>query len=180
MTKGHEYTVNIDAESLKAFIEAMKEEGQFSDLFDTGFSGSSFWAKKDRSEEGPGYKTRIIVKPQESSVRLRIINESPEGEGLSAPFLAWDRIKADLERSGWIVRNVDGFEVTAVLEHSYVDPSTIPNPNHRKVIRALIEAELGPERVVQKEIAQRFGYAESRISDIKKMYTRPEFRGNSE
>ena len=33
-----EYTINIDSDSLRNFIEAMREEGQFSDLFDTGFS----------------------------------------------------------------------------------------------------------------------------------------------
>lgn len=174
--QSHEYTINIDSERLRAFIEAMNEEGQFSDLFDTGFSGSSFWAKMDREGERPGYRTRIIIKPQENSVRIRVINEYPEGEELSAPFLAWDKIRADLERSGFQVRRVDGFEVTAVFEHSFVDPGTIRNPNHRKVIRALIEAELSPDRIKQSDIASRFGYAESRISEIKKLYTRPEFQ----
>lgn len=173
---GHEYTINIDSDSLRAFIEAMREEGQFSEYFDTGFSGSSFWIKEDRTEERPGYRTRIIIKPQENSVRLKVINEFSEGSSLPAPLLAWDKIRADLERSGYSVKRVDGFEVTAVFEHSYVDPGTIRNPNHRKVIRALIEAELSPERVQQKDIAERFGYAESRISEIKKLYTRPEFR----
>lgn len=172
---GHEYTINIDSERLRAFIEAMKEEGQFSDLFDTGFSGSSFWAKMDRDEERPGYRTRIVIKPQENSVRIRVINEYSAGEG-PAPFLAWDKIRADLERSGFQVRRVDGYEVTAVFEHSYIDPGTIRNPNHRKVIRALIEAELSSERIKQSDIADRFGYAESRISEIKWLYTRPEFK----
>lgn len=177
--QGNEYTVSIDSDSLRAFIEAMREEGQFSDLFDTGFSGSSFWAKVDRSGDTPGYRTRLIIKPQENSVRIKVVNEYPEGTDLSAPPLAWDKIRADLERSGRQIRRVDGFEVTAVFEHSYVDPVTIRNPNHRKVVRALIEAELSPERIQQKDIAERFKYAESRVSEIKKLYLRPEFR-NSE
>lgn len=175
MESGNEYTINITAESLRAFIEAMREEGQFSELFDTGFSGSSFWAKVDRSEERPGYRTRITIKPQESSVRIRVVNEYPEGSELSAPPLAWGKIRADLERSGYEVKDVTGFEVTAVFEHSYIDPGKIRNPNHRKVVRALIEAELSPNRVNQKGIAEAFGYAQSRISEIKKLYLRPEF-----
>lgn len=176
MESGNEFTINITAESLRAFIEAMRAEGQFSELFDTGFSGlSSFWAKLDRSEERPGYLTRIIIKPQEGSVRIRVANEYPEGSEFSAPLLAWGKIRADLERSGYEVKNVTGFEVTAVFEHSYIDPGKIRNPNHRKVIRALIEAELSPERVKQADIAKRFGYAESRISEIKKLYLRAEF-----
>ncbi len=173
---GNEYTINIDSKSLRAFIEAMREEGQFSEYFDTGFSGSSFWIKEDSTEERPGYRTRIIIKPQDNSVRVKVNNELPEGGGFSPPFLAWEKIREDLERSGYQVRRVDDYELTAVFEHSYIDPGTIRNPNHRKVIRALIEAELGPDRIQQKEIAERFGYAESRVSEIKKLYLRPEFR----
>ena len=171
-----EYTINIDSDSLRNFIEAMREEGQFSDLFDTGFSGSSFWAKVDRSGEAPGYKTRIIIYPQENSVLLKIINVYPEGEDLSAPLLAWGKIREKLERSGYQIRGVDGFEVTAVFEHSFTDPASIQNPNHRKVIRALIEAELSPKKITQKEIAKNLGYSVSRISEIKKLHLRPEFR----
>ena len=179
MESGKEYTINITAESLRAFIEAMREEGQFSELFDTGFSGSSFWAKVDRSGDRPGYKTRVIIKPQESSVRIRVVNDYPEGSEFSAPPLAWRRIRADLERSGYEVKDVTGFEVTAVFEHSYIDPGKIANPNHRKVIRALIEAELSSDRVKQADIAHKFKYSPGRISEIKKLYLRPEFQ-NSE
>jgi hypothetical protein len=179
MESGKEYTINITAESLRAFIEAMREEGQFSELFDTGFSGSSFWAKVDRSGDRPGYKTRVIIKPQESSVRIRVVNDYPEGSEFSAPPLAWGKIRADLERSGYEVKDVTGFEVTAVFEHSYIDPGRITNSNHRKIVRALIEAELSSDRVRQADIAKRFGYSAGRLSEIKKLYLRPEFQ-NSE
>lgn len=179
MSQGIEYTINIDSEKLRERIKAMEEAGEFRDLFNVGFSGSSFWAKAERSEEYPSYKTRLIIFPQENSVRVKLNNEYPEGteaDDISAPFLAWPKVRRDLERSGYEIRDVTGFELTAVFEHSFIDPGKIRNPNHRKVIRALIEAELSPERIQQKDIAERFGYAESRISEIKKLYLRPEFR----
>lgn len=176
MSQGIEYTINIDSEKLRERIKAMEEAGEFRDLFNVGFSGSSFWAKMDRSEESPGYRTRFIIKPQENSVLLRINNEYGDSEEFPAPFLAWDKIRRDLGRSGYEIRDVTGFELTAVFEHSYMDPGTIRNPNHRKIIRALIEAELSPERVNQKDIAERLGFSESRVSEIKKLYLRPEFQ----
>jgi len=176
MIQGAEYTINISSEKFRERIKAMEEAGEFRDLFDVGLSGSSFWAKKDRSEEEPGYKTRIIIYPQENSVRVKLHNEYPEGEEIPAPFLAWDKIRRDLGRSGYEIRDVTGFELTAVFEHSFIDPGTIRNPNHRKIIRALIEAELSPERVNQKDIAERLGFSESRVSEIKKLYLRPEFQ----
>lgn len=176
MSQGTEYTINITSEKLRELIKAMEEAGEFRDLFNVGFSGSSFWAKAELSEEYPTYRTRIIIFPQENSVRVKIRNENSDGKEIPAPFLAWPKIRRDLERSGYEIRDVTGFELTAVFEHSYIDPGKIRNPNHRKVIRALIEAELSPERIQQKDIAERFGYAESRISEIKKLYLRPEFR----
>lgn len=173
----HEFTINITSDKLRERIKALEEEGAFRDLFDTGFSGSSFWAKKDRSGEEPGYRTRIIIHPQENSVLIKIKNEfSPETEEIPAPLLAWDKIRESLDRSGYMVKSVDGFELTAVFEHSYIDPGTISNPNHRKIIRALIEAELSPERIYQKDIAKRLKYSEERVSEVKKLYLRPEFR----
>lgn len=103
--QSHQYTINIEPGSLRAFITAMREEGQFSEYFDTGFSETSFWIKEERTEERPGYLTRIIIRPQENSVRLTIKNEFREGEEFPVPFLAWDKIRADLERSGFKIMN---------------------------------------------------------------------------
>lgn len=173
----HEYTINIDSERLRDRLKAMKEEGLFEKYFNKGFGGNyAFWVKQDSAEGVPGYTTRYILKPQEGSVLIKIHNEFTKEEIPSAPFLGWQEIRRDLERSGYDIRDVTGFELTAVFEHSYIDPGTIRNPNHRKVIRALIEAELSPDRIQQKDIATQFKYAESRISEIKKLYLRPEFR----
>lgn len=171
-----EFTATITADEFREFIAANKHEGRFSEYFDTGVTDHSFWIKQDRTEEVPGYTTRIIIRPQANSVRLTIKNEFREGEEYPAPFLAWDLIRGDLERSGYEVRDVTGNAITAVFEHSYVDPGTILNPNHRKIIRALIEAELSPERVFQKEIAERLGFSESTITEVKRIYLRPEFK----
>ncbi len=176
MSQGAEYTINVTPEYLRNTIKAMEEAGEFRDLFDVGFSSSSFWAKAERSEEYPSYRTRIIIFPQVNSVRVKLNNEFPEGEDIPAPFLAWDKIRNHLYKGGAEIRDVTGFEITAVFDHSYVDPGTIPNPNHRRIIRALIEAELSPERIYQKDIAARLKYSEERVSEVKKMYLRPEFR----
>lgn len=177
MSQSTEYTINIDSERLRDRLKAMKEEGQFDKYFNTGFSGVSFWVKQDSADGAPGYLTRYIIKPQEGSVLIKIVNEFSKEELPSAPFLAWQEIRRDLERSGYEIRDVTGFELTAVFEHSFIDPGTIRNPNHRKIIRALIEAELSPDRVNQKDIAERLGFSESRVSEIKKLYLRPEFQG---
>lgn len=176
MSQDKEFTINITSEKLRERIKAMIEAGEFRDLFDVGISGASFWAKAERTDNYPSYRTRIIVYPQENSVRVKLNNEFPEGADIPAPFLAWDKIRRDLGRSGYEIRDVTGFEITAVFEHSYIDPGTIRNPNHRRIIRALIEAELSPERTFQKDIADRFKMSHSRISEIKKLYLRPEFR----
>jgi hypothetical protein len=174
--QGHEYTINITAESLREFLEAMKAEGQFSDLFDTGIERALFWAKQDKAGDRPLQMTRIYIKPQESSVRIKVTNEFPGEESYSAPPLAWDRIRFDLNKSGYRITRVDGFAITAVFEHSYIDPASIQNANHRKVVRALIEAELSPDRIKQTDIASRFNYSPGRISEIKALYTREEFK----
>lgn len=174
-----EFTINITAENLRDFLNAMKEGGEFSEFFDSSFTSSGFRIKQEKPGDPIRYQTRYIIKPQSDSVRIVIRNEYPEGADYSGPYLAWDKIRSDLERSGYALRNVTGFGVTVVFEHSYIDPGTIKNPNHRKIIRALIEAELSPERVNQSVIADRFGYSKSRISEIKNLYVRPEFQ-NSE
>lgn len=178
--KGHEYTIPGTWEDLRAFIEAMKEEGQFSDLFATGFTAGSFWAQLYTPDPKTGlYKTHLYIKPQENSVRVRVANEYKKEDGGTAPPLAWGKIRADLTRSGKEPISVDGLEYTVVLEHSYVDPSKISNPAHRKIVKALIEAELGEDRVLQKDIANRLGYSEGQITRVKKIYLRPEYqKGN--
>ncbi len=178
-TNEREFTINITEEKLRAWLQAMIDEKQFADLFDANFRGSTFFARVDRSDDRPGYTTYITIKPQEGSVRIRVRNEtdSRKEEPIPSKFLAWGKIRTDLERSGYQIKDVTGQLLTAVFEHSYIDPGLITNPNHRRVIRALIEAELSPdERVTQKEIANRLGYSEPRFSEIKGKYLRPEFQ----
>lgn len=174
-----EFTINISAGNFREFIEAMREKRVFSDLFDVGFTKTgSFFARQDQSSSGGFYTTRMIPQPQENSIRLTLLNEphDPEAEEREKagvlPPLAWDKIRADLERSGYKIARVDRLERTVVFEHSFVDPGSITNLNHKKAVLALIEAELSPERMVQAEIARRIGISESRLSEIKHLYLR--------
>lgn len=188
--KTKEYAIALEAEPLREFIRSLKEAGAFGKLWSLGFRGDSgpFYAKAADQEGTILQETYIYFFPQKDSTRIKIVNEIPEGQR-GGPFLTWDVIRKELERSSIQVQDVTGFANTAVFNHRYIDPSpyNIPNPKHRKAIDLLIEAEKGPafdpnnpdsppRWKTQKEIAAEIGLSPSQLSWIKNEYMREEFR----
>lgn len=101
---------------------------------------------------------------------MEIDTESERGE-----LLGWNQIRKQLKWLGYQIAGLrEDSEFTIVFNHPYVNPDSITNPNHAKVVRALIEAHLSTERITQTEIAKKLGYKPSAITMIKQLYLRAE------
>ena len=164
-----EFSSDISPEDFRKFFNVLNNQGVIARGYEYREYAPFILFRTPRGSGPPDYQTKIYILPQKYGSRFTIQNEYEENTPGSFPAIGWPEISEELLRAGYQLTEVTGRAIT-IPTHSYVDPGEITNPNHRRVIEALIRAELSGRRFEQKDIAEELEYSPSRVSEIKKIY----------